>query len=72
MALEEELPEEDPVELGELDDDDVEEELLELEPDESEDFEDVESEDLALDESELDELAFALVLLSDSERLSVR
>ena len=70
MALEEELPEEDPVELGELDDDDVEEELLEL--DESEDFEDVESEDLALDESELDELAFALVLLSDSERLSVR
>lgn len=62
--LDDELPEEEEA-ADELDGVEDEALLLELE-DESDDFE------LDEDESELPESAFALVLLPDSERLSVR
>jgi hypothetical protein len=73
VVLDEEDDEDDePAEEDEVDDEPAEEgalvePLLELE--DSEDFEDVAPEE---DESELLVPAFALVLLSDSDRLSVR
>ena len=72
MVLDDEPPEEDEAEPDEDEVEDDDEEEVEL--DDEDDVDELESDDFVPDEdaSELFELAPALVLLFDSDRLSVR